>query len=102
MACGRLCATDEIGLNLRDYELDILRGRAHTSSMPRFHATYKDDRDPDESAIFEGDSIDDCVDAVVRYFRNVPASLDHMEYWRVVDASQPERDCLRLTTIDLT
>jgi hypothetical protein len=53
----------------------------------RYFACYQDDRDNDESAIFEGNSIDDCSDAVVKYFRNSPESLAHMKYWAIYDVS---------------
>jgi len=51
----------------------------------KYFAVYQDDRDElgDWSAIAECQSVDDCSDAIVRYFRYTPESYKHMVSWRI-------------------
>lgn len=55
-----------------------------------YYATYKDRRDRDESAIAETQSVDEASDAIAQYFRQVPASLTHLEYWKITDETGRE------------
>jgi len=48
-------------------------------------ASYRDNRDTDESAIIEGDNLDTVILGVYTYFARVPESWTHCVEWFVRD-----------------
>jgi hypothetical protein len=48
-----------------------------------FYATYRDDRDSDDSAIIEAESLDTAIFGVFEYFARTPESWTHCTSWQI-------------------